>query len=420
VALNTVALPSLWSCFVEALATVFFNAASRFRSSLRVQLATAGVVALVVATLVSACGDSGSPGKKLSPTERARAESVAITEIPPGTEFYLNDAQGTPLVTVRADESVKDRANYHPYGLARHQKVDHSGPFRFLGNERDRGSELSDFKARPYRPELGMFLSIDPVALFNPEATIGKPGMLGAYAYTSGDPINQVDRDGRCGTPYAPPGAGCAQKYGPQLPPAAQKEMERGIMEGTMKALDVVATVDGGLAAVKIARILANPVARKAAIAVAAQGTKALVKRLVGAAAKGETQAAIARRIAIEDDGIAVWAKIRGDSKAFTRIIKEPGALRVTDTFRGSQPPGTGTQLLMAALRTTGVKHGQQLVFEGIINPETVATFRAGGSAADSLLGHVGSKALKELGYEASGFEFRLVRDKLDLIIGVK
>ncbi|MGC4070812.1 MAG: RHS repeat-associated core domain-containing protein [Polyangiaceae bacterium] len=285
----------------EAVTSLLCFAFGRFRASLRVQLATAGLVALITAMLVSACGSDGSSGsndRHLTEHERVRANSVAITEIPPGTEFYLNDAQGTPLVVTATDGSVKERSNYHAYGLPRNQKGKRSDPFRYLGNERDRGSDLSDFKARPYRPELGIFLSVDPVALFTPEATIGKPGMLGPYAYTNGDPINQVDRDGRCGTPYAPPGAGCAQKFGPQLPPAAQKEMERGIMEGTMKALDVVATVDGGMAAVKIARILANPVARKAVVTSAVQGTKALIKRFVGAGVETtEAQVAPARSI---------------------------------------------------------------------------------------------------------------------------
>ncbi|MGC4070819.1 MAG: RHS repeat-associated core domain-containing protein [Polyangiaceae bacterium] len=153
----------------EAVTSLLCFALGRFRASLRVQFATAGLVALITATLVSACGSDGSSGsndRHLTEHERVRANSVAITEIPPGTEFYLNDAQGTPIVVAGVDGTVKERSNYHAYGLPRHQKGKRSDPFRYLGNERDIGSELSDFKARPYRPELGIFLSVDPVALF--------------------------------------------------------------------------------------------------------------------------------------------------------------------------------------------------------------------------------------------------------------
>ncbi|MGC4070810.1 MAG: RHS repeat-associated core domain-containing protein [Polyangiaceae bacterium] len=363
--------------FLAAFVSLLCTAFNRFRASLRIQLATAGLVALITATLVSACGSDGSGGsndRHLTEHERVRANSVAITEIPPGTEFYLNDAQGTPIVVTATDGSIKERSNYHAYGLPRHQKGKRADPFRYLANERDRGSELSDFKARPYRPELGIFLSVDPVALFTPEATIGKPGMLGPYAYTNGDPINQVDRDGRCGTPYAPPGAGCAQKYGPQLPPAAQKEMERGIMEGTMKALDVVATVDGGMAAVKIARILANPVARKAAITFAAQGAKALFKRLarVGAEEAADT-ASLAARLprpsvsgAIDQFGMYRYQWAGGGYASFQAQGQE---VLVDHVIRGTVAPANSGGIMFAdALKAAGISRPTALVAPNVLD----------------------------------------------------
>ena len=69
-------------------------------------------------------------------------------------------------------------------------------PWGFVGNEEDRGSGISDFHARPYRPELGVFLAVDPVALLSPEQTIGNATRLLAYAYAGSDPITQADGNG--------------------------------------------------------------------------------------------------------------------------------------------------------------------------------------------------------------------------------
>ena len=77
-------------------------------------------------------------------------------------------------------------------------------------------------------------------------------------------------------------------------------------------------------------------------------------------------------------------------------------------------------RFLAASLREGGLSSGQQLVFKGIINPETLAAYQSGGSAAESLLGRLGSKTLGQMGMEASSFEFQMVRGKLDLVIGVK
>ena len=88
--------------------------------------------------------------------------------------------------------------------------------------------------------------------------------------------------------------------------------------------------------------------------------------------------------------------------------------------FRGQLPAGSGSKILSAGLQASGVKSGSTLVFEGIINPETLATYRAGAPAGESLLARLGNKALKQLGLEASSYEFQVARGKLNLIVKVK
>lgn len=166
---------------------------SRPRRSSNLQLAA--VLALfitgVLAFSIPACG--GTQARPLS----FREQSVEITSVPKDAVFYLNDIQGTPLVTTDPAGQILGAAAYHPFGAVRYQTGRHGDPWGFVSNEEDRGSALSDFHARPYRPELGIFESVDPQALLRPEKIIGQPSRAFPYAYAAGDPLGQVDKDGR-------------------------------------------------------------------------------------------------------------------------------------------------------------------------------------------------------------------------------
>ena len=91
---------------------------------------------------------------------------------------------------------MQSRTALHPFGQVRFQTGTQNDPWGFIGNEEDRGSGISDFHARPYRPELGVFLAVDPIALLSPEMTIGSPNRMFAYAYAGSDPITQADANG--------------------------------------------------------------------------------------------------------------------------------------------------------------------------------------------------------------------------------
>ncbi len=132
-----------------------------------------------------------------SHTPSFREQSVEITAVPDSAEFYLADAQQSPLAVVSKVASVVSRTALHPFGHVRFQTGKAGDPWGFVGNEEDRGSGVSDFHARPYRPEIGVFLAVDPVALLEPSKVAGQPSRTFAYAYSAGDPIGMVDRDGR-------------------------------------------------------------------------------------------------------------------------------------------------------------------------------------------------------------------------------
>jgi RHS repeat-associated protein len=125
-----------------------------------------------------------------------REQSVEITTVPDGAEFYLADGQQSPLALANNTAEITSRTALHPFGHVRFQTGKSGDPWSFVGNEEDRGSGISDFHARPYRPELGVFLAVDPVGLLSPEQTIGNPTRLFAYAYAGSDPITQADANG--------------------------------------------------------------------------------------------------------------------------------------------------------------------------------------------------------------------------------
>jgi RHS repeat-associated protein len=198
-----------------------------------------------------------------------RDGSQEITTLPASAQFYLADWQESPTALVNAAGAVISRTAYHPYGSVRSRTGAAGDPWRFVGNEKDEGAGLGDFHARPYRAELGMFLGPDPVGTFEAEQTLEKPARTFAYVYGEGDPVDVVDRDGRCGTPYAAPGTGCTRNIGPQLPETAQKEVDRNLLKGWLLGAEIASYVTGAGEAAVAARALSAAIRARSVVAVA-------------------------------------------------------------------------------------------------------------------------------------------------------
>ena len=144
--------------------------------------------AVVLLLAMSSCGE---------PTESVRDRSVPITEWPASAVLYLSDLAATPVALADARGSVVQRWAHHPYGAVRVEQGDIAEPYGYVGNERDRVSGLSDFNARPYRPEVGRFLAVDPVlVMMIPDPSTVAPIAFSAYSYAGGDPVNAHDRTG--------------------------------------------------------------------------------------------------------------------------------------------------------------------------------------------------------------------------------
>jgi len=235
------------------------------------------VLALVALVLLLA------PGCQHGEQLEGQAGPRPIDEVPEGAVFYLGDHQGTPVVLTNARGEVIRRVEHRPYGSILDQQGE-DDPYAYVGNDLDRGSGLSDFGARPYRPEAGIFLAPDPVAVFEPERLLSTPAALTPYTYSAADPINLKDATGEIPTnayEYI-----SEQQIGPRLPPAYQAEIAKNRPAGWLAAAEVSSYFSLAGEAVSLARFTArlalSATARRAAI----QTGKATLKRAAVRAAE--------------------------------------------------------------------------------------------------------------------------------------
>jgi len=108
--------------------------------------------------------------------------------------YFHSDNLGTPRAVTDEKGKVRERQEFMPFGQ---DSQENSGRYEFTGKEFDSDPGLNYFGARYYNPELGRFLTIDPV-------------MQGfsSYGYAGGNPLTRIDPDGRRFEILSPPEAG--------------------------------------------------------------------------------------------------------------------------------------------------------------------------------------------------------------------
>jgi RHS repeat-associated protein len=107
--------------------------------------------------------------------------------------FYRSEAPGHVVGLVNTSGLVGEY-RYDPWGKPTYASEPIYQPFRFAGREYDEESGLYYNRARYYDPELGRFVSEDP---------IGLTGGMNPYTYAANDPVNLRDPTGLCPDPYA-------------------------------------------------------------------------------------------------------------------------------------------------------------------------------------------------------------------------
>lgn len=100
------------------------------------------------------------------------------------TEWFLGDALGSVRQLVGDDGDVILARDYTPYGQPLSESGTGSSKYAFTGEQWDSDIALLFLRARHYRPEVGLFLSRDPVNQNHP------------YLYVKANPINLIDPTG--------------------------------------------------------------------------------------------------------------------------------------------------------------------------------------------------------------------------------
>ncbi len=101
--------------------------------------------------------------------------------------YYLADGPGNVVGLLDASGALVNEYHYSPWGEAEVEREGVAQPYRFTGREWDAEVGLYQYRARWYDPELGRFLSEDP---------IGLAGGINGYAYAENDPVNHSDPSG--------------------------------------------------------------------------------------------------------------------------------------------------------------------------------------------------------------------------------
>lgn len=121
-------------------------------------------------------------GSLLTPLDGTAAERI---------RYIHTDALGSPVATTDENGLVLDRTSYEPFGAVVDSPT-REGP-GFTGHVVDRSTGLTYMQQRYMDPQLGRFLSVDPIAAKNAPAS-----MFNRYHYANGNPYRFYDPDGRC------------------------------------------------------------------------------------------------------------------------------------------------------------------------------------------------------------------------------
>ncbi|MDX1430944.1 MAG: RHS repeat-associated core domain-containing protein, partial [Gammaproteobacteria bacterium] len=159
---------------------------------LRVRKATAGDATRYVYDDQSVLVQTDDAGATKAKYDYGADRLLSLRPAAGPSQFYFFDALGSVVNLATATGTLQARYRYDAWGNSRGTVGDSINPFGFTGHERDDESGLYYFKARFYDPELGLFLTEDPV-----EGAPDRPPSLHRYLYAFGNPTAFIDPDGR-------------------------------------------------------------------------------------------------------------------------------------------------------------------------------------------------------------------------------
>ncbi|WP_203905071.1 RHS repeat-associated core domain-containing protein [Virgisporangium aliadipatigenens] len=117
-------------------------------------------------------------------------KTAVAVRTPAGLTWLANDHQGSASIAVNAATGQVTKRLYTPYGADRSGATAWPTSRGFLGKQDNKSTKLVDVGAREYDPELGVFISPDPII------NLSDPRTFNPYAYASHTPITQFDPSG--------------------------------------------------------------------------------------------------------------------------------------------------------------------------------------------------------------------------------
>ena len=111
-------------------------------------------------------------------------EVLGATTAAGGSLSYQADAQGTIMRALDQSGLAVASSEYDAFGRVVSRTGTAQGPYAFQGREFDEESGLYYYRARYYDPQVGRFISEDP---------LGVDGAANAYAFVHNNPVNLLD-----------------------------------------------------------------------------------------------------------------------------------------------------------------------------------------------------------------------------------
>ncbi|WP_309250487.1 RHS repeat domain-containing protein [Stenotrophomonas maltophilia] len=122
---------------------------------------------------------------------------LLATRSPTGVTWMHVDALGSPVAVTDGTGGVVERRRFEPYGAELGGLV--KDGLGYTGHVSDSATGLSYMQQRYMDPQLGVFLSVDPVTAYEQPV-----GMFNRYRYVKGNPYKFTDPDGRSALLAAP------------------------------------------------------------------------------------------------------------------------------------------------------------------------------------------------------------------------
>lgn len=133
------------------------------------------------------CGGGSGPNASVTPTPQE------------GVVYYLDDHLGnTHLMTDSLGNVVKEVKHY-PYGVQVDENEgadDVVADYTYTGKEYDKDTGLVYFGGRYYSPEMGRWISPDPLYVESPQTAVSNPLSSNLYGYVRNNPLSMIDTFG--------------------------------------------------------------------------------------------------------------------------------------------------------------------------------------------------------------------------------